>query len=383
MAKKNLIQHPERYSKEEGVWKISASTGIKPLILPVGVEVGDLKPLIQADGIIVKLIGEGGDLFLISPQTLNDIRVSNHPHYTSGDSGKVKGAQMGKSIPVVTLDIKGLAGLSNQQDTANSKAGIKDAQYIFEGEEIDGVPKLLLEQINYTLTTVGVRPADTFDLWNIQLRGNYSIEKLVIETTQNGSKVDLDKLAKLMKGVDSRVKLLREDFNTVKDIFYNGRIPDPNLGWSTVTKLAKSATDLDEDANKVEHQVVFKYAETVDLQPSDNVVGTTTNPFTPTGNLYTPGTSTADIKRYEFTRKRNLITESWPVIKAIDNGSVVSSIGEGDKFWGVYSLQRSEVNFTHRGKSWRVGDELIAVYDENKTTIIGYTPVGDRIVQVN
>jgi hypothetical protein len=139
-------------------------------------EVGDLKPLIAADGIIVKLIGETADLFLISPQTLQDIRDSNHPHYTSGDSGKVKGAQMGKSIPVITLDIKGLTGLSNQQDTANSKAGVKDAQYIFEGEELGGIPKLLLEQINYTLTKGGIRPADSYDLWNIQLRGNYSTE---------------------------------------------------------------------------------------------------------------------------------------------------------------------------------------------------------------
>jgi len=384
MAEKKLIQNPNRYSKDGEVWKISASERIRPLTLPVGVEVGDLKPLIAADGIIVKLIGETADLFLISPQTLQDIRDSNHPHYTSGDSGKVKGAQMGKSIPVITLNIGGLTGLSNQQDTANSKAGVKDAQYIFEGEELGGIPKLLLEQINYTLTKEGVRPADSYDLWNIQLRGNYSIEKLVIETTQDGSKVDLDKLAKLMQGVDSRLQYLREDFNTIKDVFYNGKIPEPNLGWTNVTKLAKSPTELDEDLNKVEHQVVFKYSETVELQPSDNVVGSTPIPITggDTGTNISP-TSSPDIKRWEYTRKRNLISETWPVIKATDNGAVVSSLGEGDRFWGVYSQQRSGVNFSHRGRSWRIGDELIAVYDENKTTVIGYVPVGDRIVQVD
>ena len=383
MAKKKLIQHPERYSKDGEVWKISASERIPPLTLPVGVEVGDLKPLIAADGIIVKLIGENGDLFLISPQTLQDIKDSNHLHYTSGDSGRVKGAQMGKTIPIITLNIKGLTGLANQQDTANSKAGVKDAQYIFEGEELGGIPKLLLEQINYTLTKGGVRPADSYDLWNIQLRGNYSIDKLVIETTQDGSKVNLDKLAKLMSGVDSRIKLLREDFNTIKDVFYNGKIPDPNLGWSTITKLAKSPTELDEDLNKVEHQVVFKYSEMVELQPSDNVVGSTPVRITGTDSANTTTTNSPDIKRWEYTRKRNLISEYWPVIKGTDNGAVVSSLGEGDRFWGVYSQQRSGVNFSHKGKSWRVGDELIAVYDENKTTIVGYTPVGDRIVQMD
>lgn len=383
MANKKLIQNPQRYSKDGDVWKISASDTIQPLTLPVGVEVGDLKPVIAADGIIVKLINENGDLFLISPQTLQDIKDSNHPHYTSGDSGMVKGAQIGKSIPIITLNIGGLTGLSNQQDIANNKAGVKDAQYIFEGEEVNGIPKLLLEQINYTLTKGGVRPADSYDLWNIQLRGNYSIDKLVIETTQDGSKVNLDKLDKLMRGVDSRLQYLREDFNTIKDVFYNGKIPEPNLGFSTITKLAKSATELDEDLNKVEHQVVFKYSETVELQPSDNVVASTNVPVTQLGNTDIIGLNTTDIRRWEYTRKRNLISESWPVIKAKDNGAVVSNLSEGDRFWGVYSQQRSEVNFSYRGKSWRVGDELIAVYDENKTTIIGYVPVGDRIVQVN
>lgn len=384
MANKKLIQNPQRYSKDGSVWKISASDRIQPLTLPVGVEVGDLKPIIAADGIIVKLINETGDLFLISPQTLQDIKDSNHPHYTSGDSGRVKGAQIGKSIPVITLNIGGLTGLANQQDIANNKAGVKDAQYIFEGEELNGIPKLLLEQINYTLTKDGVRPADSYDLWNIQLRGNYSIDKLVIETTQDGSKVNLDKLDKLMRGVDSRLQYLREDFNTIKDVFYNGKIPEPNLGWSTITKLAKSPTELDEDLNKVEHQVVFKYSETVELQPSDNVVASTTNvPVGQVGNTNTTPPSATDIRRWQYTRKRNLISETWPVIKAADNGAVVSNLSEGDSFWGVYAQQRSEVSFSHRGRSWRVGDELIAVYDENKTTIIGYVPVGDRIVQIN
>jgi hypothetical protein len=268
MAKKELVQHSERYSKEVDNWVISASPKIEPLRLPIGVEVGDLKPLIQADGIIVKLVvADPTEIdYLISPQTLQDIKDSNNPHYTSGDSGKVKGAQMGKSIPIVSLDARGLSELAAQQDLENDKAGVRDATYIFEGDVSAGVvPNLLLEQINYTLLQSGKRPVDNFDLWNIQLAGDYSIEKLVVETAQSGSKVDLDKLAKLMSGVNERVQILRDDFNIIKDVYYNGKIP-PNSGWTNVSKLAEDDTKPNPEAKGDDEQVVFKFGGVSQVQ---------------------------------------------------------------------------------------------------------------------
>jgi hypothetical protein len=277
MAKKELVQRGERYSKEGENWRISASPNIEPLLLPIGKEVGDLKPLLAADGIIVKLITTDPkfEVYLISPNTLKDIKDSNHPHYTSGDSGRVKGAQMGKTIPIVTLDASRLNELAQQQDGENDKAGVKDAQYIFEGDELDGIPKLLIQQINYTLLQSFNRPVDNFDLWDIQLAGDYSIETLVVETAQSGSKVDLDKLAKLMSGVNERVQILRDDFNIIKDVYYNGKIP-PNSGWTNVSKLAEDDTVPNPGKNDTDEQVIFKFGGTTAIQSTNLTTGTGT-----------------------------------------------------------------------------------------------------------
>lgn len=285
MAKKKLSQREERYSKGEN-WKISASPNVKPLVLPIGEEVGTLHPFLAADGVIVKLTtsNPGFVAYLISPNTLMDISQSNHPHYTSGDSGRVLGAQMGKSIPIVTIDASKLGELAAQQDLENDKAGVKDATYIFEGDEVDGIPKLLIEQINYTLTDSNKRPVDNFDLWNIQLAGDYSIESLVVETAQSGSKVDLDKLAKLMSGVNERVQILRDDFNIIKDVHYNGKIP-PNSGWTNVSKLVEDDTIPDPGKNDTDEQVVFKFGSTTGIQGTNLTTGTgTTIPVAPPSN---------------------------------------------------------------------------------------------------
>ncbi len=270
MAKKILIQNPERYSKEIDSWVISASPNVKPLRLPIGVEVGNLKPLLLADGIIVKLsVTDPENVeYLVSPQTLQDIKDSDNPHYTSGDSGRVKGAQIGKSIPIIRLDASKLAPLATQQDAQNDKAGVRDATYVFEGDTLDGtIPSLLIEQINYTLLPNVTRPIDNFDLWNIQLAGDYSIESLVVETAQSGSRVDLDKLAKLMSGVNERVQILRDDFNIIKDVYYNGKIP-PNSGWTNVSKLAENDTTPNPESEVNEEQVVFKFGGATQLQPT-------------------------------------------------------------------------------------------------------------------
>jgi hypothetical protein len=286
MAKKKLSQRGERYSKEGKNWKISASPNVKPLVLPIGGEVGTLRPLLAADGIIVKLTSTNPKalVYLVSPNTLMDISQSNHPHYTSGDSGEVLGAQMGKTIPIVNLDASRLSELASQQDLENDKAGVKDATYIFEGDTNGGIPTRLIEQINYTLLQSNKRPVDNFDLWNIQLAGDYSIEKLVVETAQSGSKVDLDKLAKLMSGVNERVQILRDDFNIIKDVHYNGKIP-PNSGWTNVSKLVEDDTTPDPGKNDVDEQVVFKFGSTTAVQSTNLTTGTgTTIPVAPPKN---------------------------------------------------------------------------------------------------
>ena len=83
---KTISQNPERYSKQGSSWVISASKAVTPIKLPIGVPLSNLKPLIKADGIIVKV----GDDYLCSLTTLNLIKDSNNPHYDIVQNGMVK-----------------------------------------------------------------------------------------------------------------------------------------------------------------------------------------------------------------------------------------------------------------------------------------------------
>ena len=48
---KTISQNPDRYSKVGSSWVISASKDIKPIYLPIGVSLTNLKPVIKANGI--------------------------------------------------------------------------------------------------------------------------------------------------------------------------------------------------------------------------------------------------------------------------------------------------------------------------------------------
>lgn len=274
MAKKELIQNPQRYSKGPTDWVISASPDVKPLLLPIGVEIEGLRPVLEAEGIIVKVKTPDPDLdmYLISPITLQDIKDSNHPHYTSANNGRVQGAQMGKSIPIISIDSTRLDGIAEAQSAGNRKAGVKGLEYIFDGETIDGLPLGLLKQINWTLTTTGEKPADTFQVWDLDLKADYSIEKLVVETAQSGGKIDIDKLKALMEGVNERLRGLRSDFNMIVEVYENGKQP-ASIGYSEITKVAQSPTETGTTDDDVQAQVVIKYSQLGDVLPTPLTTG--------------------------------------------------------------------------------------------------------------
>ena len=86
MSIKQINQNPERYTTDGKNWKISASKDIRPIYLPIGVPLNNLKPVIKGNGIVVKI----GLDYLCSLQTLNDIKNSNNPHYDIVENGKLK-----------------------------------------------------------------------------------------------------------------------------------------------------------------------------------------------------------------------------------------------------------------------------------------------------
>jgi hypothetical protein len=252
MAKQPIEQNPERYKKKEDKWVISALPEeptkeqiaiIKPLELEVGkpIDKDKLIPLLAVDGIVVKV----NDLYIISPQTLSDIKDSNNPHYDIVENGKVLGVSMGKTVPIIELSDKHLEAIGNTRDISNKNAGVLEVDYIYETELEMGLPIGLINQINYTLSPDISRPSDKFKTldWALQSERNptvYDLSQLKIDTQQDKSKsLDTKKMATFLKGVESSLKIIRKDFDDIKQCFMDAVLP----GLSSTTWDLVATTD--------------------------------------------------------------------------------------------------------------------------------------------
>ncbi len=228
-------QNPQRYSKKDKQWIISAlptpatekeKREIKPLKFDVGLPITDIKAVLDVDGILVKV----GTQYLCSKNTLKVITESNNPHYDVVANGKIpvktKTVTIGKTIPIISIDSTQFSTQGSQRDLVNQNAGVKSVDYIYEGNLNEGVPVNLIKQINYTLGEE-TRPGDTFELYDLKLAdaSAYSIEPLVVTTTQEDGKFDTQKLDSFLLGTKDRLKILQQDFNMIKDTFYAGIAP--------------------------------------------------------------------------------------------------------------------------------------------------------------
>jgi hypothetical protein len=265
MTNKPLNQNSDRYKKIDTGWQVSATSSIQPLTLTKGVE-PDLVPLLAADGVVVKLY----DTYLVSKGTLDLINKGENPHYDIVPNGsvKVKGKDvtMGKTIPIININVDGLVASGSQRDRVDVYAGVKGVEYNYLTEKVQGVPKGLLDQINYTIGNME-RPADTFSIFDLNgsLNGDYSIDALKIETTQASGSLDKAKLQKFMQGVSDRLVILRNDFNSIKDTFYNGKSPNTPNAFS-YTKVATTDDSQETIDQKQSNPVVIKNTSFVKLE---------------------------------------------------------------------------------------------------------------------
>lgn len=285
MDLKQLTQNANRYgvsTTDRKHWVISAGKDIQPITLVAGKDI-ELIPLLEVEGIVVKIL----DVYLISPVTLKKIIDYDNPHYSVVQNGEVRGVPMGKTIPIIELNTAGLIEIGDGRDASNLFAAVKSVDYGYETEKISGIPKGLLEQINYTLKDKGSRPADTFFIWDLGLTGNYSIEALKIQTAQDDGSLDQTKLDSFVKGVGDRLKVLREDFNSIKEIFYNGAIPQNATNSYSFTKVA-NVQDMDDEKKRGDKAVVKKTIDIVKVEPTPSQMAATT-----TKNLQT---QTAEVK---------------------------------------------------------------------------------------
>lgn len=252
---KTISQNPDRYSKVGTSWVISASKMVTPITLPIGVPLQNLKPLIKADGIIVKVDED----YLCSIDTLNEIKKSNNPHYDIVQNGSVmvknKEVVIGKTIKIIELNVDNLTAIMDKRDTLNKNAGVVDVVYGPDTDLVMGVPKGIIDQINYTLDKESERPKDEYsifdfyamvDYMNNEKASHYKITPLLVQTQQADTIFDPAKLREYLIEVGDKLKLLEKDFNLIQDIFYEAILSN-NL--NTYTEITQASPDI--DTNKI------------------------------------------------------------------------------------------------------------------------------------
>lgn len=262
MERKNLTQNADRYkSNDNGTWSVSASKDITPITITKGTPI-EIHPLLKSDGIVVKV----KDKYFASPTTIKNIADSNNPHYDiiSNGSIKVKSKDViiGKTIPIIELNTDNFGKMAEERDRVNAYAGVKLVDYVFETKEIvPGVPQGLIDQINYTLSEKENRPADGFEIYQLSLEADYSIEKLKIQTSQEDGSLDKNKLDEFIKGSAQRIAALTRDFNMIKELFYLGKAP-ASVVSVPYSKVAQTSNP-DEETQRSSSNVVFKQVKAI------------------------------------------------------------------------------------------------------------------------
>jgi hypothetical protein len=279
MSIKEINQNPERYTTDGKNWKISASKDIKPIYLPIGVPLANLKPVIKGNGIIVKI----GLDYLCSKQTLKDIKDSKNPHYDIVENGKLtikdKEVSMGKTIKIIELDVTQLQTLIDKRDFQNRQAGVLDVSYIDDAENglIEGIPIKLIDQINYTLDKVSKRPSDKFevvdyfkmvDSKNNPNASHYTIVPIITVTEQEKTIFEPLKLQTFLIELDKQLELLRNDFKQIQNTFFDGEIPTPNT-YGIIIENIVAKTDEDDLGS----------THTLRTRESSDLVSVETNPI--------------------------------------------------------------------------------------------------------
>lgn len=355
-----ITQNPKRYSEQTDSWVISASPNISPLTITKGIELTNLKPLLSVDGVIVK----ADTHYLCSQSTLNSLEQSKNPHYSIQTNGpikvKEKSVGLGKTIRIIEVNVDKLKSVAEQLDVKNRKAGVSFVDYIYEGEQKDGVPLSLIKQIDYTLSQDAQRPEDVFGVYQLDLGDEasvYSVTALNADTRQEDGSLDKGKLEKFLGELGSRLGRLRTDFNMIKEVFYNGA-PPATVTDLKLTQQAKTVSDEDE------FPVLYKYTQLVSVQ-----MATTDTP--PTGENGTdapavgePATTTPAVVRLKMRKRRDLRANTIPVWTNDptigDKGPRKKIIREGEEFWGYFL------------KDWEHGQKVWVVYDSTGKTLFGY-----------
>ena len=240
MAQRKLQKNPDRYVKIPMGWEVTAKPedkqAVPPYMISDGVTFGQkstaTKLLDDTGALLVELDNE----YLISKRISLDLRDSNetNPHFSyrihgevrlplKDDTGKeigIKTTPIGKTIPIIRVDVGALNKKIEEESMSLAKAGVADVVFISEDSN------KLLGQINFTLSPSAVREMDEYKLYDLNLNDDvYSNDAPPIEGLDADSKIDNEKLSKNLEEIDRRLQALNNDFNMIKEVYFNGKAP--------------------------------------------------------------------------------------------------------------------------------------------------------------
>jgi hypothetical protein len=252
-----LQQNPQRYSSEGGVYTISAqseavgNTTIKPVVLK---KISDKVIALDAQldnsikGVIVWI--EDLNMWMVSPDLAQDLEDSllTNPHYTYEEFTPILGAKIGKSIPILKINLSPLRESILKEKIKGSFAGVKSVDWLIgDDDTISG----LLEQINWTLAPTYKKPKDRYSVFDLNLSGDYSINALKITPLDENARINEEVLAANLKLINDRLVQLRADFKSITDTFYFGKTNTPsNTKYNVLASV--------EDGDDFSVQVVSK-----------------------------------------------------------------------------------------------------------------------------
>lgn len=259
MAQRKLEKNPDRYIKTGMGWEVTAKPedkqAVPPYMISDGISFGQKETSIKLLDDTGALLVELDNQYLISNRIVKDLRDSNetNPHFSykihgevrlplKDDTGKVIGTKttpIGKTIPIISIDIEKLNQKIEDEKSSLSKAGVADVVFITEDSN------KLLGQINFTLSPSAVREMDEYKLYDLNLNDDvYSNDAPPIEGLDADSKIDNDKLSKNLEEIDRRLQALNADFNMIKEVYFNGKKPMGVIKDKTTGNLLEGVTTI-------------------------------------------------------------------------------------------------------------------------------------------
>mgnify|MGYP000536289885 FL=1 len=256
MARNDLKVNPQRYVKiSERFWQVTASPAIEPVFIARTSILKDLTPVLKTDGFVIQL----DNMYLLSQNTLDLILERDSPHYSIEANGDILGVEIGKSIPVLKIDLAPVYQIAEYRQRLDNSAAIKFAEWLYLGDKhpIYDVPLRLINWIDYMLTDKMVSPTETFEIYEFALELEVlqkEIDSFATEITWNQSSGSIiianDKTTNYITKVNGYLDALRRDFDSIVKVYSLGIIP-PDNGDSFTRTTNKIVTDEIEGVNRV------------------------------------------------------------------------------------------------------------------------------------